>query len=152
MSPEQIFSLANLLAVAGWLLLAALPRQRWPADVVCGWLLPALLASLYLGIVITTWSGHRGGFSSLRELAVLFENPWLLLAGWVHYLAFDLFVGSWIVRDARPRGIRHLLLLPSLAFTFLFGPAGWLSYLVLRAGLARRQPLPPVHPHTRLTV
>jgi hypothetical protein len=135
MSPEQVFSLVNPLALFGWLLLAALPRQRWPAELVCGWLLPASFASLYVGIVAATWSGHRGGFSSLHEVAQLFENPWLLLAGWVHYLAFDLFVGSWIVRDARARGIRHLLLLPSLVLTFLFGPAGWLSYLALRAGL-----------------
>ncbi|MEO8181827.1 MAG: ABA4-like family protein, partial [Deltaproteobacteria bacterium] len=110
---------------------------RWPAEVVCGWVIPALLASLYLAIIAMTWSGHQGGFSSLHEVAQLFENPWLLLAGWVHYLAFDLLVGGWIVRDARARGIRHLFVLPSLMLTFLFGPAGWLSYLALRAGLRR---------------
>ena len=135
MSPEQVFSLVNPLALLAWLLLAALPRQRWPAELVCGWLLPALFASLYLAILAATWGGHEGGFSSLPEVAQLFQNRWLLLAGWIHYLAFDLFVGSWIVRDARARGIRHLLVLPSLALTFLFGPAGWLSYLALRAGL-----------------
>jgi Domain of unknown function (DUF4281) len=53
-------------------------------------------------------------------------------------LAFDLLVGSWIVRDARERGIAHLLLLPSLALTFLFGPAGWLSYLIVRVLLRAR--------------
>lgn len=141
MSPEQVFSLVNLLAVLGWLLLAALPRQRWVAEVVCGWVLPALFAALYLAILVASWSGHRGGFSSLSEVAQLFQNPWLLLAGWVHYLAFDLFVGSWIVRDARARGIRPLLIVPSLAFTFLFGPAGWLSYLALRAGLRQHSAL-----------
>jgi len=145
MSPNQIFSLVNLLALLGWLLLIALPQRRWIADVVCGWALPALLSSLYALIIALRWGGHDGGFSSLPEVARLFENPWLLLAGWLHYLAFDLFVGSWIVRDARERGIRHLFLLPSLALTFLFGPAGWLSYLVLRAALRQRA-------HARATV
>jgi hypothetical protein len=138
MSPDSIFSLANLLALLGWLLLAALPQRRWVADVVCGWALPALLASLYALLIATHWSGHGGGFSSLPEVAQLFEDPWLLLAGWVHYLAFDLLVGAWMVRDARAQGLRHWYLLPSLALTFLFGPAGWLSYLMLRAALRPR--------------
>jgi hypothetical protein len=61
----------------------------------------------------------------------LFENPWLLLAGWTHYLAFDLFIGGWEVRDAQRRGIPHLLVVPALVLTFLFGPAGLLLYLAI---------------------
>jgi hypothetical protein len=68
----------------------------------------------------------------------LFENRWALLAGWTHYLAFDLFVGTWEVRDARASGIPHLLVLPCLGLTFLFGPAGWLLYMALRAGYTKR--------------
>ena len=84
-------------------------------------------------IIATRFAGSAGGFASLAAVATLFSNPWLLLAGWTHYLAFDLFVGSWEVRDARERGIPHLCVLPCLALTFLFGPAGWLLYLALRA-------------------
>lgn len=138
MAPHHLFSLVNLAAVLGWLLLALLPHRRWTAEVVCGWIIPGLLGSVYVAIIAATWWRAPGGFSSLSAVAQLFENPWLLLAGWVHYLAFDLLVGSWIVRDARERGIAHLLLLPSLALTFFFGPAGWLSYLLLRAVLRPR--------------
>src|SRR4051812_21348401 len=53
----------------------------------------------------------------------------MLLAGWTHYLAFDLFVGRWEVRDAQRRGIPHLLITPALVLTFLLGPAGFLFYL-----------------------
>ncbi|HEU6452531.1 MAG TPA: ABA4-like family protein, partial [Gemmatimonadaceae bacterium] len=67
-----------------------------------------------------------------------FENPWALLAGWVHYLAFDLFVGGWEVRDAQRRGIPHLLVVPALVLTFLFGPGGLLLYLAIRS-LVRRK-------------
>ena len=84
------------------------------------------------------WSGSSGGFSSLPDVAALFGNPWLLLAGWTHYLAFDLLVGSWEVRDARDRGVPHRLVLPCLALTFLFGPAGWLLYRSLRTAYTRR--------------
>jgi ABA4-like protein len=96
-----------------------------------------VLAAVYVAIILTTWAGSSGGFTSLSAVATLFSNPWLLLAGWTHYLAFDLLVGSWEVRDARDRGVPHLLVLPCLALTFLFGPAGWLLYLGMRS-LPRR--------------
>ena len=70
-------------------------------------------------------------------MRTLFENPWLLLAGWAHYLAFDLFIGGWEVRDAQRRGIPHLLVVPALVLTFLFGPAGLLLYLLISF---RREP------------
>jgi hypothetical protein len=74
----------------------------------------------------------------LTEVARLFENRSLLRAGWIHYLAFDLFIGSWEVRDSQRLGIRHLLVAPCLLLTFLFGPIGLAAYLGLRAGLRRR--------------
>jgi len=133
-----IFSLVNLIAMLGWVLLVALPRRRW-AERLSGWVVPGLLAGVYVAIIAGTWGRSPGGFSSLAAVAQLFENPWLLLAGWVHYLAFDLLVGNWIVRDARASGIAHGWVVPSLLSTFLFGPAGWLSYLGLRAAMRRRQ-------------
>ena len=141
MTPDQIFSIANALAIVAWVLLAALPRQRWVAGVAASFVVPALFASAYVAIVATQFGRSAGGFSTLAAVATLFSNPWLLLAGWLHYLAFDLFVGSWEVRDARDRGIPHLAVVPCLALTFLVGPAGWLVYVVLRSayGQSRRR-------------
>jgi hypothetical protein len=132
MSPAQIFSIANFVALCSWLLLAALPRKAWVTDVVTGIAVPATLAALYIALVATQFWRSEGGFSSLADVALLFSNPWMLLAGWVHYLVFDLLIGSWEARDARERGIPHLLLLPCLVLTFLFGPAGWLLYQGVR--------------------
>jgi hypothetical protein len=137
MTPERVFSVAGLVAFLGWVALALFPNRRWVAEVLSGRVLPAVLSALYVVLVLVNWGGSEGGFSSLADVARLFDSPWLLLAGWVHYLAFDLFVGSWVARDARQRGIRHVLVVPCLALTFLFGPAGWLSYLGLRAIAAR---------------
>jgi hypothetical protein len=139
MTPDQLFSLANLLALAGWILLVALPRQRWAADVAAAWVIPGVLAAGYAAIVATNWIGSSGGFSSLPDVAALFTNSWMLLAGWIHYLAFDLFVGSWEARDARERGIPHLLVVPCLVLTFLFGPAGWLLYALVRVMITRKE-------------
>ena len=133
MSPNQIFSIANGVAICGWLVLILLPRKRWATHVAAGVAIPATLAGIYTIVIAINFAGSDGGFSSLPDVARLFSNPWLLLAGWVHYLAFDLLVGGWEARDARERGIPHLLVVPCLIVTFLFGPAGWLLYLALRA-------------------
>jgi hypothetical protein len=132
MTPDTIFSIANTLALASWLLLAIVPRKRWIVEVVVGRAVPAIFAIAYTIIVATIWSSADGGFSSLSAVAALFANPWMLLAGWIHYLAFDLLIGVWELRDSAGRGLSHLLVLPCLALTFLFGPAGWLLYLLIR--------------------
>ena len=129
MSPEQVFTVTNTLAILSWLLLAALPGRRWVTDVVTGKAIPMLFAVLYIAIVATKFAGADGGFSTLAGVATLFANPWLLLAGWLHYLAFDLLIGTWEARDARERGVPHLVLLPCLFLTLMFGPAGWLLYV-----------------------
>jgi hypothetical protein len=137
MTPDQIFAIVNPLAALSWLALIVLPRR---APVVTGVVVPAAFAALYTTLIAVHWAGSDGGFSNLPAVAQLFANPWLLLAGWVHYLCFDLLVGTWEVQDAQRRGIPHLLVVPCLVLTFLFGPAGWLSYRGLTAvyGRARR--------------
>jgi hypothetical protein len=135
MSANQIFSIANVVAMCGWLLLVVLPGRRWVTHVVAGVAIPAAFAVLYSVLIAIHFADAEGGFSTLPDVALLFSNPWLLLAGWIHYLAFDLLVGSWEVRDSRERGIRHIFVVPCLILTFLFGPAGWLLYLGVRTRL-----------------
>jgi hypothetical protein len=149
-TPASVFSLANTFALLGWLLLIFAGRLRWVADLVTGFIVPLILAGLYAVLIAGHWSDPGGGgFGSLAEVAQLFANPWKLLAGWVHYLAFDLFVGSWEARDAREKGVPHWLIAPALFFTFLFGPAGLLLYFGTREGFTRsggRRPDPAAQP------
>jgi hypothetical protein len=132
MTPNQAFDILNLVALAAWVLLLLSPRLSHWASTVTGAVVPAVLATVYSAVVVSTWAGSEGGFSSLAEVAALFSNPWILLAGWTHYLAFDLLVGNWEMHDARRRGIPYVLVLPCLVLTFLFGPAGWLLYGIVR--------------------
>lgn len=135
MSANQIFSISNIVAMCCWLLLVVLPGRKWVTHVVAGVAVPAAFAVLYSVLIAIHFAGAEGGFSTLPDVALLFSSPWLLLAGWIHYLAFDLLVGSWEVRDSRERGIRHMFVVPCLILTFLFGPAGWLLYLGVRTRL-----------------
>jgi hypothetical protein len=118
---DLLFRISNNVALLGWLSLIFLPRWRWGFRLIGATLIPMLLATLYAMLVVTRF-GHGGGFRSLAAVGVLFQNRFMLLAGWVHYLAFDLFVGSWEVRDAQRIGIAHYLVVPCLVLTFLVGP------------------------------
>ncbi|MCW4463386.1 ABA4-like family protein [Sphingomonas sp. BT-65] len=143
LDPSSIFGLASNLAMLGWLaLLVALfvkPARTyaWPA---AQFVIPAILA---IGYVLLIWQGRsgfeQGGFSSVEAVRTLFANDAALTAGWLHYLAFDLFIGAWISRDAASRGISPLIVLPCLPLTFLLGPAGPLLYLAARAVLANKE-------------
>lgn len=141
-TPDSLFQLANLLALLAWLLLLVAPRWRVTRRLVLDGAWPLGLAGGYTILIISHYLGAQsgaGGFGSLAAVATLFRDPWALLAGWVHYLSFDLWVGAWAVRDARRRGLPHLLLVPCLLLTFLFGPAGLLAYSLIR----RAYPAPP---------
>jgi hypothetical protein len=132
MTIEGVFSACNMLAMLGWVLLLILPRNR-RALLVAGTAIPLTLAAVYLTVFVLHARGSEGGFSSLAAVAQLFGNRWLLLAGWVHYLAFDLFIGAWETRDAMARRVPRLLLAPCLLMTFMLGPIGLLCYHGLRA-------------------
>jgi hypothetical protein len=137
MNPEAVFGAANVIALVGWAALVIAPRWRWTMRLV-ELAVPALLAIAYVVILATHWSVDADSFSTLANVAALFDNPWALLAGWVHYLAFDLLVGGWVARDAASRGVPHLLVVPCLVLTFLFGPAGWLLYQAIKGASVRR--------------
>lgn len=136
--PHILFQYTSPLAMLGWLTLALSPLAPRLAQIVAGLAIPAILSVAYAGLILAHWADAPGGFDSLANVMALFTDPPVALAGWLHYLAFDLLIGACITRTARTEGIPHLLILPCLALTFLFGPAGFLAFLILRAGFTTR--------------
>ncbi len=136
MTPDSLFQISGPMAMLGWLSLALSPAAPRVAQSVAI-AVPLLLSVLYTALILAHWSTTPGGFGSLAEVQMLFTSPPVALAGWVHYLAFDLFLGAWAVRTARAEGIAHWLVLPCLVLTFLFGPAGLLTFAILRFALTR---------------
>lgn len=146
MNPDSLFQTGSMFATLGWLCLALSPlAPRW-LNGLGGMAIPLLLSVAYTVLVLVHWADAPGGFGSLTEVAELFSSRWLLLAGWVHYLAFDLLLGGWETRTARREGMGHLLLLPCLALTFMFGPAGYLLFQALRLSLRSRATAAGGHP------
>ena len=138
MPPETLFDIAGPVTLVGWLALVAFPLAPRAADAVATMIVPLLLSVAYSALILAFWSGAPGGYGTLPDVMRLFTDPHVALAGWLHYLAFDLFVGAWAVRTARTEGIAHLLVLPHLALIFLFGPAGFLTFAAMRAAFRLR--------------
>jgi hypothetical protein len=142
-APAQIFSIANTIAMLCWLALALslfVSSGRAWIQRITGFVVPAFFAVIY---ILCIWSGFAqtpgGGFSSLAEVRTLFANDAALNAGWLHYLAFDLFVGTWIVRQGTLDRLHPLLLLLCLPVTFLLGPIGLLLFLIERSIFSQRR-------------
>lgn len=138
MSPDQLFLICNYAVIPAWLLLAVAPHHRITQLFVHAIWVPLLLGPFYIWALFFGEPPVEGaGFGSLQGVMLLFQSPTAVLGGWIHYLVFDLFVGAWIVRDAKRQGINHWLTVPFLFITLMAGPAGLMLYLLLRFGLKR---------------
>lgn len=142
MTADRLFDIANLIALLGWIALAFAPLAR-DRLVLVARVIGVALALTYTGLLIGSIVGggmsEGGGFTSLAGVTALFARPEAVLVGWVHYLAFDLWVGAWAIEDAGKRGVPHWAMVPVLFLTLMAGPIGLLVYLAARAGLSRRQ-------------
>ncbi len=138
MTPEFLFQVFTLGVMPFWLLLFVLPHWSFTQVLVHSVVVPLALGVAYAWFLTTGALGTEGAsFSSLEGVMIFFSKPEAVLAGWLHYLVFDLFIGAWEVRDARRRGISHWFVIPCLFFTLMAGPIGLLLYLMLRMAVGR---------------
>ncbi|MEY4169768.1 MAG: hypothetical protein RLZ94_841 [Actinomycetota bacterium] len=137
LAPAAVFGAANTTAMLGWLALVVLPRRVRARRAIAGAAIPLLLAVAYSALIAAGWSRADGGFDSIAGVRSLFASDLALVAGWLHYLAFDLLVGTHIDERAERASIGRVALLPALALTFLVGPLGWLLYRVQEWGTLR---------------
>jgi len=129
---EQLFEYANLLILPAWLMLILAPQWRWTQSLVITGNYSLAYALLYLVIISMNVELETFNFSTLQNVQLLFANSHILLAGWVHYLAFDLLIGAWITKDANEIKLNHLGIIPILIFTLYLGPVGYLAYRVTK--------------------
>ena len=137
MNAENIFSIVNLTALAGWILLIVTPRRSWTRKIVLSGIVSVLLSAAYLVLIVLFFGDAEGGFGSLADVMKLFANKNVALAGWIHYLAFDLLIGVWETTDAQRRGVSHWFVAPCLFLTFMLGPVGFLAYYIVRLVAAK---------------
>jgi hypothetical protein len=145
MAWETLFGIANIWAMIWWAGLILAPR--WPAllsgALFAGTGLLCLAYTVLLGLIVSGSVDPVGGsggadFTTLAGVQAIFASQGGAVVGWVHYLAFDLFVGVWIARDADAKKFSRLLQAPILLATFLAGPLGLFVWLAIRERRARQ--------------
>ena len=139
---DLLFSVTNAIALIGWLLLWFAPRTPLLHSAVM-YLGIGLLCLIYIVCfaAILTGSGGAtgaGGFTyDIPGIRELFASDGGIVVGWTHYLAFDLFVGLWIAKDADAKGFSRIVQFPFLFFTLMAGPVGLFGWLIVRERKAR---------------
>ena len=137
---DTAFALVDALPLVGWAALLLAPLRRAPLIAVARACAVAVAVGYVLMIAATLGRpGPPVDLSSLAGLAHAFSDPRVMLVGWAHYLALDLWTGAWEAEEAHRAGTPHWALVPALVLTFLAGPAGLLLFLGLRAGFGRRR-------------
>ncbi|MDE2444912.1 MAG: DUF4281 domain-containing protein [Alphaproteobacteria bacterium] len=141
MTADLAFSIVNPVALVGWLVLAAGVIWAKPLlrDVIAGAAMPIALSGFYVVLIGAFFFKADGGFDTLAHVQLLFTNKWAALAGWVHYLAFDLMTGAIVAREVMRLGISRLFLIVLLPLTFMFGPAGYFAFMILRLAFSKTE-------------
>ena len=144
---DGLFGAANLLALIMWAVLILAPRRPITETLVM-YAGAGLLCAAYAVLITLVFSGmldpapvagaEGGGFMSIPEVRALFMSDGGVTIGWIHYLAFDLFVGLWIAKDADKKDFSRLVQAPVLLLTFVAGPFGLFLWLIIREKRARK--------------
>jgi len=130
---EILFKAANYAVLPFWLLLVIAPRWRWTQLLVHGPAVVLLLTPIYAYMLFGYGPSPKNiDMTTLYGVMSAFTAPHIVVAGWIHYLIFDLFIGAWESRDAERLNIPHLLVIPCLLATLVVGPVGLLLYVIIR--------------------
>lgn len=140
MTPTDVFSIANMTAMPMWLLMIILPKWKVTRFLIDYKIIPILLSVIYAIYIFQSILGGGGlDFGSLESVMDLFTNEDALLAGWVHYLAFDLLIGMWILDQNKTLKIHSLIIAPCLFGTFMLGPIGFLLFIIIKVFKIKKQ-------------
>ncbi len=134
MTPTDVFSLAGMIAMPMWLLMILVPKWIVTRFLIDYKIIPILLSLVYaIYIIQAMLIGGAMDFGSLASVMALFTEEHAVLAGWVHYLAFDLLIGMWMLHQNKTLKIHQLLMAPCLFATFMLGPIGFLLFTIIKS-------------------
>jgi len=133
MTPTLVFSIVNILVLPMWILMIFLPQWKATRFLMDYKIIPLVLAVVYAVYVIQALATQgMMDFGSLESIMGLFTTQTAVLTGWIHYLAFDLVVGMWMVDQSKKLGIHKILMGVCLLGTFMFGPIGFMVFMIIK--------------------
>ena len=140
MTPSEVFSIANILVFPMWILMIVFPKWQATRFLIDFKVIPIILSLLYAFYIISSIiEGPSMDFGSLQAVMQLFTVEDAVLGGWLHYLAFDLLVGMWMLDENKTLQIHPLIMAPCLLGTFMMGPIGFLVFMGLRTFVKRKE-------------
>ena len=127
-----LFTIANTAILFAWLPLLVAPKKKIAQTLIAFPYVPLVISLFYLYFLLSDRGLSEADFTSLKGILKLYHQatPEAAAAGWMHYLAFDFWVGCWVLRDAQKRELPHALILLPLLSTFMLGPVGVLLYVI----------------------
>ena len=130
---ETIFNIFNSGILLFWMLILFFPKQSITQKVIAYPWIPLVIAFGYIYFMGMTSGTFSADFTSLNGLTKMFQNanPQGVAAGWLHYLAFDFWVGCWMLKNSQEKGVKHLWMLVPMLFTFMLGPVGIIIYTLV---------------------
>ena len=141
---ENIFLWANFSLIPFWLMLIVIPSSKFTQFLVNSIIFPLILATTYVYIIYQAVLLNEPFFDvfklylSLDNLYTLFSTESFLLVFWLHFLALNLFLGSWISRDGIKYNIGRGLIFVPLILVYFTGPLGLVLYWIIRVFYAKR--------------
>jgi len=134
MTPSDVFSIANITAFFMWILMIVLPKWKATRFLIDFKIIPIVLSVVYAFYIIQSiLTGPSMDFGSLQAVMHLFTVEQAVLAGWLHYLVFDMLVGMWMLDKNKSLKIHQAIMAPCLIGTFMMGPVGFLLFMAVRA-------------------
>lgn len=140
MTPTEVFSLANILAFMMWIPMIVFPKWKVTHFLIDFKVIPIFLAILYVFYIVQSiLNGPAMDFGSLQAVMHMFTIEEAVLAGWLHYLVFDMLVGMWMLDQNKTLKIHQAIMAPCLLATFMMGPVGFLIFMGIRKIASRKQ-------------
>ena len=141
---EILYMWINIGVLPFWFILIFFPQSHISRFFVASIFPFFLLSGAYLFILYKSFligydfDGNFNLYLGLNELSRLFEDNLYVMIFWTHFIAINLFLGGWIVKDAQKFSINKVLLSIPLIIVYLVGPIGLFIYWIIRIFYSKR--------------
>ena len=141
---ETLYMWTNLGVLPFWFILIVFPQSHLSRIFVTSIFPFFILSGVYIFILYKSYligydfDGNFSLYLGLNELSRLFEDHLYIMIFWTHFIAINLFIGGWIVKDSQKFSINKVLMAVPLIVTYLIGPIGLFLYWIIRIFYAKR--------------
>ena len=141
---ETLYMWINLGVLPFWFILIVFPQSHLSRIFVTSIFPFFILSGVYILILYKSYligydfDGNFSLYLGLNELSRLFEDHLYIMIFWTHFIAINLFIGGWIVKDSQKFSINKVLMAVPLIVTYLIGPLGLFLYWIIRIFYAKR--------------